>query len=82
MALRAPAHSLFRMPETLAPAVNDLVLASARIPGGTALYDVHVVDGVVSRLAPAGIAGNPAATGWWIWTAGTSSRGCGMSMST
>ncbi len=49
------------MPASHAPAVNDLVLASARIPGGTALYDVHVVDGVVSRLAPAGIPVNPAA---------------------
>lgn len=49
------------MPASNAPAVNDLVLASARIPGGTALYDVHVVDGVVSRFAPAGVPGAPAA---------------------
>ena len=27
------------------------------IPGGTALYDVHVADGVVSRIAPAGTSG-------------------------
>ena len=47
------------MPETLADPVNDLVLASARIPGGTALYDVHVAGGVVSRIAPAGTPGNP-----------------------
>ena len=63
LALRAPAPSLFLMPETPADPVNDLVLASARIPGGTALYDVHVADGVVSRLAPAGTHGNPGTPG-------------------
>lgn len=37
--------------------MNHLVLASARVPGETALYDVHVVDGVVSRVDPAGMHG-------------------------
>lgn len=59
MALRAGAPSLFLMSDTLAGPVNDLVLASARIPGGTALYDVHVSGGVVTRLAPAGTPRNP-----------------------
>ncbi|MDN4645820.1 amidohydrolase [Arthrobacter sp. PsM3] len=48
------------MPETPANAVNDLVLASVRFPGGTALHDVHVTDGVISRIGPAGIPGHPA----------------------
>lgn len=40
--------------------MNDLVLASVRIPGGTALYDIHVARGVVSRIVPAG---NPGSSG-------------------
>ena len=43
------------MPETLADSANDLVLASVRFPGETALYDVHVADGMVSRYTPAGM---------------------------
>ena len=35
------------------------MLASVRIPGGTALHDVHVANGVVSRIAPAGASGPP-----------------------
>ncbi|AOT02775.1 amidohydrolase [Arthrobacter sp. U41] len=42
------------MPETPVDAVNHLVLASVRVPGATALCDVHVSDGVVSRITPAG----------------------------
>ncbi len=38
---------------------RHLVLASARIPGDTALYDVHVANGVVSRIAPAGTVVRP-----------------------
>ena len=34
-----------------------LVLASVRIPGDTTLYDVHVANGVVSRITPAGMSG-------------------------
>lgn len=47
------------MPETPANAVTDLVLASVRLPGRTALYDVHVTGGVVSRICRAGMPGNP-----------------------
>jgi predicted amidohydrolase YtcJ len=46
------------MPATLPEPANDLVLASARIPGETALYNVHVARGAVSRLTPAGKPGN------------------------
>lgn len=38
--------------------MNELVLASVRIPGGTALYDIHVAKGVVSRIVPAGTVGS------------------------
>jgi predicted amidohydrolase YtcJ len=49
------------MPETAAAAVTrHLVLASVRIPGDTALYDVHVANGVVSRVTPGGMAGTQA----------------------
>ncbi|WP_160668800.1 amidohydrolase [Pseudarthrobacter sp. ATCC 49987] len=43
------------MPETPEDAVHDLVLASVRLPGGAELYDVHVANGVVSRISPAGM---------------------------
>ncbi|MET1020583.1 MAG: amidohydrolase family protein [Arthrobacter sp.] len=46
------------MPETLADPGNDLVLASARVPGRTVLCDLHVAGGVISRLAPAGTPGS------------------------
>ncbi|MET3919559.1 amidohydrolase family protein [Arthrobacter sp. UYEF20] len=42
------------MPETPADAATSLVLAAVRLPGETALRDVHVLDGLVSRIAPAG----------------------------
>ncbi|MGY2744706.1 amidohydrolase family protein [Arthrobacter sp. UYCu723] len=42
------------MPETPADAVTDLVLAAVRFPGESALRDVHVLEGLVSRIAPAG----------------------------
>lgn len=50
------------MPETPAAAAvtPHLVLASVRIPGDTALYDVHVTNGVVSRITPAGMSNLPA----------------------
>ena len=35
------------------------MLASARIPGDTALHDVHVANGVVSRITPAGMSALP-----------------------
>ena len=35
------------------------MLASVRIPGDTALYDVHVANGVVSRITPAVTSGVP-----------------------
>lgn len=41
------------MPETPEDAANDLVLASARLPGGADLYDIHVAKGLVSRITPA-----------------------------
>ena len=41
--------------------MNHLVLASVRVPGATALCDVHVNDGVVSRITPAGRPGDPRA---------------------
>jgi predicted amidohydrolase YtcJ len=41
--------------------MNDLVLASVRVPGDTALYDVHVSDGVVSRITPDALPGDPGA---------------------
>jgi predicted amidohydrolase YtcJ len=41
--------------------MNDLMLASVRVPGDTALYDVHVSDGVVSRITPAALPGDPGA---------------------
>ncbi|KUM41250.1 amidohydrolase [Arthrobacter sp. EPSL27] len=51
------------MPATDADPANHLLLASVRLPGGTALYDVHVVDGVVARIATAGEAAGTAAPG-------------------
>lgn len=45
------------MPATRSPAVNHLVLASARVPGGTALYDLHLTNGVLARVTPAGAPG-------------------------
>lgn len=35
--------------------MHDLVLASVRLPGGAELYDVHVANGVVSRISPGGM---------------------------
>ncbi|MEO3934807.1 amidohydrolase family protein [Micrococcaceae bacterium Sec7.4] len=43
------------MPETPEDAVHDLVLASVRLPCGAELYHVHVANGVVSRISPAGM---------------------------
>ncbi|MDI3243152.1 amidohydrolase [Arthrobacter sp. AL08] len=43
------------MPETADVPRNDLVLASARFPGGTTLYDLHLSGGVVARIARAGL---------------------------
>ena len=34
------------------------MIASARVPGGTTLYNLHVTNGVVSRITPAGSPGN------------------------
>ena len=42
------------MPITPPDAVNHLVLSAARFPGEDALYDVHVSNGTVSRIAPTG----------------------------
>ncbi|MDI3213941.1 amidohydrolase family protein [Arthrobacter sp. AL12] len=48
------------MPEIPAAALTrHLVLASVRVPGDTALYDVHVANGVVSRITPAVTSGVP-----------------------
>ncbi|WP_427135554.1 amidohydrolase family protein [Pseudarthrobacter sp. S9] len=45
------------MPSTLdLSAVPDLVLSSVRQPGDAALCDIHIADGVVSRISPAGTA--------------------------
>ncbi|MEC5180434.1 putative amidohydrolase YtcJ [Arthrobacter sp. CG_A4] len=52
--MRTAAPSLIAMPAKCAAAVKGLVLASVRLPGGSALRDVHVVDGVISRISPAG----------------------------
>lgn len=42
------------MPEKPAAALTDLLLASLRLPGESALLDVLVVGGAVARIAPAG----------------------------
>lgn len=54
LALSGPTPSLLGMPEEPAAAVSSLVLASVRLPGATALLDVQVAGGVVSRIVPAG----------------------------
>ena len=44
------------MPAPTADAANHFVLAAARVPGGTALHDLHVRNGILSRITPTGAA--------------------------